>query len=100
MNTLDALTMDFEPGEIYWLHFSDGSRIKVEATIDSRGDVDLRNDTIDFLLWTGRKGWPANRDHIARVEEDIVQVGKHVNADPEFNGGLDKLAALVERDCE
>lgn len=63
--------MDLERGKSYWLTFRDGSRIKVEAWIDSRGDVDAKNDDLDFFRWMGREGEPQNRDDITTIEEVI-----------------------------
>lgn len=40
-------------GAHYWLKYTDGSRILVEARVDGRGEVDLFNDYMDFFMWTG-----------------------------------------------
>jgi hypothetical protein len=44
---------DFEGGKQYWLTYSDGSRIRVTAEEDSHGEIDLKNDDLDFFLWSG-----------------------------------------------
>jgi len=107
-------TFDFVPGEEYWLGFEDGSRIKVEVRMDPTGYIDLVNEQLDFGIWVGLNGVPQNRDAFAEVERAStvdwrvveVFVEKHVNDDPEFNDGFDRLAALIsepstpERDCE
>jgi hypothetical protein len=46
-------TPEFKQGEEYWLAFSDGSMVLVAAHIDKHGEVDLRNDLMDFSLWAG-----------------------------------------------
>lgn len=92
---------DFQPGETYWVSFPDGSRILVEAKVDSRGDVDIYNDAVAFSMWVGRSGAPMNREHLASVEP----IAKDANADARFNAGFDALEELaehltLERDCE
>lgn len=61
---------DVEHGNSYWITFTDGSRIRVEVREDSRGDLDAENEMVDFLLWMGRKGDPANRADITSIEEE------------------------------
>lgn len=58
-----------EEGKVYFLNYTDGSRIKVHVQVDTRGDIDAYNSMIDFFMWTGRKDAPENRDGIESIEE-------------------------------
>lgn len=86
---MDPLNFKFEHDGEYWVNFRDGSRIKVEAWQDGHGDVDIRNDDLDFLLHVTRHdGAPVNRDGIVGVTE--------VRSFTPSQGTI----TVPERDCE
>lgn len=41
----------FTPGHKYLLLFPDGSKVVTYAEIDAQGEIDLRNDHLEFSLW-------------------------------------------------
>lgn len=64
-----AKYIDLEPGKSYWITFRDGSRIKVEVLVDSRGEMDAKNEILDFSMWVGRNGEPVNRENVRWIQE-------------------------------
>lgn len=41
----------FEHGAEYWLTFKDGSKIRVVAHKAGDGEIDLKNEALEFSLW-------------------------------------------------
>lgn len=45
----------FEHGAEYWLFFQDGSKVRVSAHKAADGEIDLKNEAIEFSLWASWK---------------------------------------------